>query len=469
MIRFQAFVLLSALAGLGAAALRLGSPKADGEDVSNSAMNNARQLARHLFNDDPKTLDDVFNGNKAAESEWLAGKADNVQAEEQQVRPFAAPTNAQTGQEETKLGTFINWFPDPAPGTGAAAPVKSPVTAPVTIADAPADPPVAAPPTGASPAERPVAAPVKSPVTAPVTIADAPAVPPVAAAPTGASPVQQPVAAPKAPISPPTKALGTFINWFPDPLPATDEAPVKSPAPPSLPTIKEPPANNYPGSGTLVVVGDSGQKGRCEGNCDDDDECFGDLVCYKRDGSSTSVPGCVGDGEPETNYCIDPVNNPSNFHKDTFRFKLYWQEGYYWQEKDYEFQKFCVQCLGERCSEGENLRVTECDEENTKFQFINQVRNETQIYIPDDDKCLEARPEELNWRVEECDDSNVSQRFWAGPEGNFNGERFEFRPLSVAALNVCMVQRHHPKNDEIIFQELCETAQNDRTSFWMKY
>ena len=163
------------------------------------------------------------------------------------------------------------------------------------------------------------------------------------------------------------------------------------------------------------------------------------------------------------------MDNPSSVNEDTFRLKLFYEEGYKWQEKDYEYAKFCVQCFGGRCDEGEDIRVTKCDGENTKFQFINQDDKETQLYIPADDKCLEARPGEKNWRVEKCDITNVSQRFWAGPDGNFNGERFELRPLSVTTLDVCMTQRHHPKDDEIVFQETCETARNDRTSYWNKY
>ena len=32
----------------------------------------------------------------------------------------------------------------------------------------------------------------------------------------------------------------------------------------------------------------------CQGDCDDDDECSGDLVCFDRS-DSTPVPGCSGD------------------------------------------------------------------------------------------------------------------------------------------------------------------------------
>ena len=34
----------------------------------------------------------------------------------------------------------------------------------------------------------------------------------------------------------------------------------------------------------------------CEGDCDNDDDCVGDLICFKRNGF-TPVPGCEGAGK----------------------------------------------------------------------------------------------------------------------------------------------------------------------------
>lgn len=54
--------------------------------------------------------------------------------------------------------------------------------------------------------------------------------------------------------------------------------------------------------------------GRCEGDCDRDSDCAGDLVCFERDGND-AVPGCSGgssDGS-KTDYCIrkrDDISNP---------------------------------------------------------------------------------------------------------------------------------------------------------------
>jgi len=54
--------------------------------------------------------------------------------------------------------------------------------------------------------------------------------------------------------------------------------------------------------------GDATNLGACQGDCDTDEDCLGDLVCFHREsnsgvGDTTSVPGCLGVGEPNVDYC----------------------------------------------------------------------------------------------------------------------------------------------------------------------
>lgn len=42
----------------------------------------------------------------------------------------------------------------------------------------------------------------------------------------------------------------------------------------------------------------------CTGDCDTDDDCAGSLKCFQRDGF-TPVPGCLGTGAPDWDYCYD--------------------------------------------------------------------------------------------------------------------------------------------------------------------
>ena len=69
----------------------------------------------------------------------------------------------------------------------------------------------------------------------------------------------------------------------------------------------------------------------CEGDCDDDDDCDWGLYCFQR-GRYDGVPGCSG-GESESassDFCapLPPERQPL---PDTFRLKLWWEEGYVWQ------------------------------------------------------------------------------------------------------------------------------------------
>jgi hypothetical protein len=45
----------------------------------------------------------------------------------------------------------------------------------------------------------------------------------------------------------------------------------------------------------------------CEGDCDNDNQCAGDLKCFQRD-DRTAVPGCSGPGVDGWDYCVYPPN-----------------------------------------------------------------------------------------------------------------------------------------------------------------
>jgi hypothetical protein len=52
----------------------------------------------------------------------------------------------------------------------------------------------------------------------------------------------------------------------------------------------------------------------CEGDCDRDTDCAGDMICYQRDrGSSSGVPGCEdGNRIPViADFCIFPSDDPN--------------------------------------------------------------------------------------------------------------------------------------------------------------
>jgi len=61
-------------------------------------------------------------------------------------------------------------------------------------------------------------------------------------------------------------------------------------------------------------IGDnpSGPLGLCEGDCDSDSDCSGNLICYQRD-AGQSIPGCSGMPKGRADFCIqDPSSNGDN-------------------------------------------------------------------------------------------------------------------------------------------------------------
>lgn len=51
--------------------------------------------------------------------------------------------------------------------------------------------------------------------------------------------------------------------------------------------------------------------GMCEGDCDWDADCAGDLKCFRRTHTAESVPGCISGGAgdtPYTDYCWSPIS-----------------------------------------------------------------------------------------------------------------------------------------------------------------
>ncbi|KAL3941145.1 MAG: hypothetical protein SGBAC_004458 [Bacillariaceae sp.] len=65
----------------------------------------------------------------------------------------------------------------------------------------------------------------------------------------------------------------------------------------------------------IVATGsnEGGAWGHCEGDCDVNDDCYHNLVCFQRaEGKATPVPGCKGGDEDltDTDYCVFPGDIP---------------------------------------------------------------------------------------------------------------------------------------------------------------
>jgi Ricin-type beta-trefoil lectin domain len=139
----------------------------------------------------------------------------------------------------------------------------------------------------------------------------------------------------------------------------------------------------------------------------------------------------------------------------TFQIQLYWQKGYTWQERDYEFTTFCwtrnyagLKSWGV-CWYGGNfgicwpdaVYISKCGLEDTRqmWTFRDLRGGEFQIKSPTQPTCLEAvGGNDLRMRL--CDSSNKNQRF-TGSTGA--------RKFSLKKSGRCIGQKHHPKNGEV--------------------
>lgn len=223
-----------------------------------------------------------------------------------------------------------------------------------------------------------------------------------------------------------------------------------------------------------VSGGSNTPLGLCQGDCDHDDECAGSFKCFKRSGTE-KIPGCIGASSyPGQDFCYDPSSDGDSDGGDSssngggdggssFRIKMYWEKGYYWQEETFD-RKWCVECRRE-CNDGVELAIHECNKErNTRFQFVTTSgSSEVQIKVSGMDLCwsLVGR---ATIKLRACDSTNDRQKFTAGA-GDFNGKRFEISPIWGG----CLSQDHHPRDGEVLYKQGCDRPRYDTTSFFNKY
>jgi hypothetical protein len=95
---------------------------------------------------------------------------------------------------------------------------------------------------------------------------------------------------------------GSSALWrsTPSPIIPTSPSPVSSPTTPQIPLMSfggNPPPSIFPLS-------------HCQGDCDNDGHCESGLVCFQRNSIPPSVPGCIGNDQSNTDYCIYEADIP---------------------------------------------------------------------------------------------------------------------------------------------------------------
>lgn len=151
----------------------------------------------------------------------------------------------------------------------------------------------------------------------------------------------------------------------------------------------------------------------------------------------------------------------------TFMLKMYWQQGYCWQEEWIE-RKWCMSCIGSSCEEGEMLDIEACDSTRATQHFRYRAIAGTgggQLRTATKSLCLD-RVSHSQYILTQCRRTNLESQILVGIKTD--GSRFELTPMGSSGQ--CIVNNnHHPTPGERLFSTSCSTAHDSHTSFWMSY
>jgi len=149
----------------------------------------------------------------------------------------------------------------------------------------------------------------------------------------------------------------------------------------------------------------------------------------------------------------------------TFQLKMFWQEGYCWQEEWIE-RKWCMACQGDTCESGEQLWIEFCDSSklNQKFTYLPVDGSlGGQIKTASANLCME-RISEVEIRLTACTTIDQTAQIFFGVVTD--GTPFELK----ASRNRCTTNDdHHPKRHEGIFVTSCNVARRSGTDAWTTF
>jgi len=293
---------------------------------------------------------------------------------------------------------------------------------------------------------------------------------------------------------PPTTSPPTLA---PTAIPTSIMLPVPDASSPVTATAPQPTAAATT-SNVLQVVGNNGEPPeafplqQCQGDCDSDRDCDWGLYCVQRDSDSDTVPGCIMAGMDITDRDFCAPLPEDQWVPGSFRLKLYWEEGYMWQESPLE-SFWCVtrsyegvdkkeRCWYgldlEKCQE-DQLYIATCSSSDIRQGFVflpTTISGNAEILIqvaapPSDgmyvNQCLQRDGTQIY--LQTCDETIAEQRFFA-PNGSFaDGDKFELS--QIGRESQCVSNDHHPKAGEVLETHSCEgiRAPESQTSYWVKY
>ena len=114
------------------------------------------------------------------------------------------------------------------------------------------------------------------------------------------------VATPRAAPVPVPRVAPVPVPRIPEsPIPRATPVSAPQPVPNQTAPVASPNAQRIPLSSIVKVCSTGKPCKRCQGNCNNDDECDGNLMCYKKNaGLPGNVPGCIGIDLSQTDWCI---------------------------------------------------------------------------------------------------------------------------------------------------------------------
>ena len=143
---------------------------------------------------------------------------------------------------------------------------------------------------------------------------------------------------------------------------------------------------------------------------------------------------------------------------DFFQIKLYWENGFYWQEERVE-TRWCMECQNS-CKTGNYVYIKECQDNNKRQRWVlkdDKIRPHMAQNL-----CLFFKDRE-NIKLRTCKTSRDEyQKFDVFKQ--HVGKRFDTYEIQVKRR--CLTQRHHPRSDEVLRLEPCYKPRKSRTSIW---
>ena len=193
---------------------------------------------------------------------------------------------------------------------------------------------------------------------------------------------------------------------------------------------------------------------------DDENEAHLETFLHERTQANPALRGPTGE-----------VNeNGRELESRYFHLKMYHEESrdYCWQG-EWEDRRWCLECKGSSCDEGEELEIRKCQRGKNDQQFVyekvsgsggGRIRPYSKQRL-----CLvqsDPKGKRRMITLEDCDDNSYdNHEIFFG----FSFQR-EFKIVPKELDDHCLTQEHYPRAGERVYAEECEIACNDATCLW---